>query len=307
LFKQSTSKPSVKVLERFMPLVVISKKALIKMQLYIEGCSDEIGWLGTVTKNNDNVFFIDDVFLFHQDVHSTTTEITPEGLSSFAEELLQQPDGIDIWNNIKLWGHSHVNMSTFSSTQDDKQMETFSEGGHPWFLRIIANKKGDLTIDLYDFQQGIIYSNLLWWEETTDLERAIEKQIAELKEQLANINSSIIETLKPAITDEIKKKVSHITNVIGFNNYKYNNIYNYNSYCGTINNDWFSYGDDGCIKDENDVFAIFSDDALMEIAQCPTYLSAKQLITILEGEFDNDEYMLIWKTAKSKFGLKVGY
>jgi hypothetical protein len=160
---------------------------------------------------------------------------------------------------------------------------------------------------LYDFQQGIIYSNLLWWEETTDLERAIEKQIAELKEQLANINSSIIETLKPAITDEIKKKVSHITNVIGFNNYKYNNVYNYNSYCGTINNDWFSYGDDGCIKDENDVFAIFSDDALMEIAQCPTYLSAKQLITILEGEFDNDEYMLIWKTAKSKFGLKVGY
>lgn len=290
-----------------MPFVIISKEALIKMQLYVEGCFDEIGWLGTVTQNDENVFFIHDVYLFEQKVHSTTTEITPEGLSSFAEELLQQPDGVDIWNNIKLWGHSHVNMSTNPSAQDDNQMETFSEGGHPWFLRIIANKKGEFHIDLYDFQQGIIYSNLPWWEETTDLERAIEKQITELKKQLANINSSMIETLKPSITDEIKKKISRINNVIKFDNRKYNNVYNYNSYCDTVDNDWFFYSDDGCIKDENDVFALFSDNMLMEIAQCSTYLSAKQLITTLEGDFDHDEYFLIWNTAKSKFGLKVGY
>lgn len=308
MFKQDTSKPSVKVLERFMPLVIISKEALIKMQLYVEGCPNEIGWLGTATKNNDNVFFIDDVFLFEQDVHSTTTEITPEGLSSFAEELLQQPNGVEIWNNIKVWGHSHVNMSTFSSTQDDKQMETFSEGGHPWFLRIIANKKGDITIDLYDYEHGIIYSNLSWWEEVSDAEREIEKQITELKKQLANINSSIIETLKPSIADEIKQKVKFKTQVIGFNNYRNNNSrFNDNYVYNNTWDDWYNQSDDGCIKNEQDVFAIFSDEVLMEIAQCPTYLSAKQLITALEGDFDYDEYMLIWKTAKSKFGLKVGY
>jgi len=296
LFKQDTSKPSVKVLERFMPLVIISKEALIKMQLYVEGCSNEIGWLGTAIKNNDNIFFIDDVFLFEQDVHSTTTEITPEGLTAFAEELLQQPNGVEIWNNIKVWGHSHVNMSTFPSTQDDKQMETFSEGGHPWFLRIIANKKGDITIDLYDYEHGIIYSNLPWWEEVSDAEREIEKQITELKKQLANINLSIIETLKPSIADEIKQKVKFKTQVIGFNNY--NNMWN----------DWYNQSDDGLIENEQDVLAIFSDDALMEIAQCSTYTQARELIMVFEGDiFDYNEIMLVWQTAKSKFGLKVGY
>ena len=279
-----------------MPLVIISKEALIKMQLYVEGCSNEIGWLGTAIKNNDNIFFIDDVFLFEQDVHSTTTEITPEGLTAFAEELLQQPNGVEIWNNIKVWGHSHVNMSTFPSTQDDKQMETFSEGGHPWFLRIIANKKGDITIDLYDYEHGIIYSNLPWWEEVSDAEREIEKQITELKKQLANINLSIIETLKPSIADEIKQKVKFKTQVIGFNNY--NNMWN----------DWYNQSDDGLIENEQDVLAIFSDDALMEIAQCSTYTQAKELIMVFEGDIlDYNEIMLVWQTAKSKFGLKVGY
>jgi len=302
LFKQDTSKPSVKVLERFMPLVIISKEALIKMQLYVEGCSNEIGWLGTATKNNDNIFFIDDVFLFEQDVHSTTTEITPEGLTAFAEELLQQPNGIEIWNNIKLWGHSHVNMCTHPSVQDDKQMETFSEGGHPWFLRIIANKKGDITIDLYDYEHGIIYSNLPWWEEVSDAEREIEKQITELKKQLANINLSIIETLKPSIADEIKQKVKFKTQVIGFNNF--NNNYAYNN----MWDDWYNQSDDGLIENEQDVLAIFSDDALMEIAQCSTYTQAKELIMVFEGDIlDYNEIMLVWQTAKSKFGLKVGY
>ena len=285
-----------------MPLVIISKEALIKMQLYVEGCSNEIGWLGTAIKNNDNIFFIDDVFLFEQDVHSTTTEITPEGLTAFAEELLQQPNGIEIWNNIKLWGHSHVNMCTHPSVQDDKQMETFSEGGHPWFLRIIANKKGDITIDLYDYEHGIIYSNLPWWEEVSDAEREIEKQITELKKQLANINLSIIETLKPSIADEIKQKVKFKTQVIGFNNF--NNNYAYNN----MWDDWYNQSDDGLIENEQDVLAIFSDDALMEIAQCSTYTQAKELITVFEGDIlDYNEIMLVWQTAKSKFGLKVGY
>ena len=88
---------------------------------------------------------------------------------------------MDIWNELRGWGHSHVNMGITPSGQDDNQMETFSEGGHPCFLRIIANKKGEFRIDLYDFQQGILYSNLPWWEETTDFERAIENQITELK------------------------------------------------------------------------------------------------------------------------------
>ena len=67
---------------------------------------DEVGWLGTVYYNSEhNYYFVSDVFLFDQEVHGTTTEITPEGLADFATELLQREDGMEIWNNMKLWGH----------------------------------------------------------------------------------------------------------------------------------------------------------------------------------------------------------
>jgi len=207
LFKEDLKvTPTVKTLPRCMPQIVINKTALIKMQLYVEGCTDEIGWLGTATKK-DNVISIEDVFLFGQDVHGTTTEITPEGLSSFAEEILQVEGGMDIWNNLKVWGHSHVNMGVSPSGQDDKQMETFAEGGHNWFIRIIGNKKGDIRVDLYDYEAGIIYNTMKWEEGVTNEEYEVMQKIQRLQELLAKVDDAIIATLRNPITEEIKEKV----------------------------------------------------------------------------------------------------
>lgn len=311
MFKQNDTKTSVKIIEAFMPIVIISKVALAKMQLYIEGCSNEIGWLGTVIKTDDNVFFIDDVFLFKQDVHMTTTEITPEGLTVFAEELLSQPNGFETWNNIRLWGHSHVNMSTSPSGQDNNQMETFAQGNHPWFLRIIANKKGEINIDLYDYHQGITYSNLSWWEEYTDEEKEIEKQINTLKESLSAIKSSYIDAYKPAITDEINSKVSKKIHTYAYNTNKYfhnNNsvITNISKYRSDSWDDWSSTSDDGCIKNEMDVSNYFTDDELMEIAQCHSFHDVRQILAVFSGSYDYEESNIIWTVAKNKFGLKVG-
>lgn len=304
MFKQSTGKTTVAVLEAFMPFVIISKIALAKMQLYVEGCINEIGWLGTVIKNDENLFFIEDVFLFEQDVHSTTTEITPEGLTAFAEELLQQPNGIETWNNIRLWGHSHVNMGVTPSGQDNSQMETFSNGGIPWFLRIIANKKGDISIDLYDFAQGITYSNLPWWEEFSDEEKALENQIKELQKQLSEVKDSYINEFKPLIDAEIKAKVS--TKVYSFNKYPANTsvVRSYNGYIDDC--DWYKQSDDGTIKNFEDVYNTIDEISLMEIAQCVNYMKAKETITVLVGDYDYSENYMIWTAAKAKYGMKVG-
>lgn len=309
MFKQSTKKTTVNVLEQFMPFIIISKIALAKMQLYIEGCSDEIGWLGTVTKNDENIFFINDVFLFEQDVHGTTTEITPDGLMKFAEELLQQPDGLETWNNLKLWGHSHVNMAVFASSQDDKQMEAFSNGSIPWFLRIIANKSGDITVDLYDYSQGITYLNLPWWEEYTDEERKIENQIKELQSKLSVFKDQYVDEFKPLIVGEIKEKVS--SKVSGFN---YLNRYNstdksvnsYNGYIDDYDTLWYRHSDDGTIKNHKDVYEYVDEISLMEIAQCHNYEEAKELITVLIDDYGHKENYIIWQAAKDKYGSKVG-
>ena len=91
---------NVKLMKNFAPKVYIDIKAMNKMKEYVRQSSLEIGWLGTARRFSNQIF-IDDVFLFKQEVHSTTTEITTEGLNEFAMELLSQEDGINIWNNFR--------------------------------------------------------------------------------------------------------------------------------------------------------------------------------------------------------------
>ena len=210
MFKQSLIKPTIQIIENFTPIVIFNPNALIKMKLFIDECSDEIGWLGTATRQHD-LIYVHDVLLFPQEVHSTTTEITPEGLSEFGERLLQQANGMEVWNAIQVWGHSHVKMAVNPSGQDNDQMITFQKGGHDWFLRIIGNKDGDLRIDLYDYANAVIYSNLSWDIQITKEEKEIHQQIQLLNEQLETLNQSRIayhtEPVKADMALKVKKKV----------------------------------------------------------------------------------------------------
>ena len=222
-FKEGTSKPLVSVVEELMPYAIINKLALTKMKIYVETCNKEVGWLGIAYKS-DKVIFVEDCFLFDQEVHSTTTEITPKGLCEFGERLLMENpvDGMEIWNNIRLWGHSHVDMPAFPSKQDDDQMITFSEGGHEWFIRIIANKRGDLNIDLYDYNLGILYKNIPWEEGVSEEEQEILTKIRDLKLELHRFNLAYNEQCETTIKAEIKEKVrdKSFTTVISYKDKK---------------------------------------------------------------------------------------
>ena len=83
-----------------------------------------------------------------------------------------------------MWGHSHVDMGVISSAQDDKQMETFADGGHNWFIRIIVNKKGDIRLDLYDYENGIIYNNLPWDAIMSEKEEQLYREIDLLEQEI---------------------------------------------------------------------------------------------------------------------------
>ena len=200
---------NVKLMKNFAPKVYIDIKAMNKMKEYVRQSSLEIGWLGTARRFSNQIF-IDDVFLFKQEVHSTTTEITTEGLNDFAMELLSQEDGVEIWNNMKVWGHSHVNMSTSPSSQDDKQIEVFSQNADDFFIRIIANKKDDFRIDLYDYTTGVIYEQLPYevdYGEDKDIIESLYKKIEEITEAI-NLRIKPNETMVEEIKTEIKEKVT---------------------------------------------------------------------------------------------------
>lgn len=136
------------------PKILISKLAYNKMWHYVDLADQEVGWLGTVNKLG-KAFLIKDVFLLKQEVSAAQTVITIEGLSEFGEDILKLPDGIEIYNNIRFWGHSHVNMGTSASGQDESQMDLFEESGHPYFIRGILNKRGRMEFTIYFYENGL--------------------------------------------------------------------------------------------------------------------------------------------------------
>lgn len=156
----------------------ILPEARQKMEIYCDLSDGEIGWLGFVEDLGDTGFLIKDVALLKQEVHSTTTEITPEGLLEFWSKTAPEEQ-----LKIKLWGHSHVNMGVSPSGQDNDQMEYFKDG-NPWFIRLITNKKREYHIDIYDYANGIQVhmdqSDLITYNpKANELKKAIEDEIKE--------------------------------------------------------------------------------------------------------------------------------
>lgn len=119
----------------------------------------EIGWLGEVERVNERDFILSRIFIPKQEVHATTTEITPTGLEELANDLLDR-DMTDVINKLKLWGHSHVNMGVTPSGQDNSQLAEFSKNNEDFFIRMIMNKKGSYKVDLLDMVRDTTYENI---------------------------------------------------------------------------------------------------------------------------------------------------
>ena len=161
IFSQHTFDEEVKLLDDN-PLILITKLAYDKMWHIVNMSGEEIGWLGVVERDG-LTFTIRDVFLFRQEVSSVTCEITAEGLSETALEIMKAyPSEPDILNALRFWGHSHVNMGTTASLQDDKQMDVFREQECEYFVRGILNKKGRMEYSLYLYHQGISIEDVPW-------------------------------------------------------------------------------------------------------------------------------------------------
>lgn len=149
--------PTIRRINAAVPTLFFTPAALRTMQCYVEECSDEIGWLGIVEEYDNSQFLCTEVHLLYQEVGGATTEIQPDGLVKYAEEV-----GMDNMENVRLWGHSHVNMGTGASGQDESQMELFKKNGFPWYFRIIGNKKGSMSVSFFNFKDAYIVDDVQW-------------------------------------------------------------------------------------------------------------------------------------------------
>ena len=102
--------PTVEWLNEGMPSVVLLPEVKKDMDIIINNCDDEIGWLGLVRKEEDNVFLVYNILpLPQQDVNGGTTEITPDGLAELMGELITSGDmTTDEANNIRLYCFRYI-------------------------------------------------------------------------------------------------------------------------------------------------------------------------------------------------------
>lgn len=197
------------------PTLFISNDAYLKMQEYIAQSDKEIGWLGTCSRQDED-YIINNVYLFDQEVHETTCEITEEGLNKFALELMEKPNGMDIWNNICLWGHSHVNMGVLPSSQDNKQLDFFLKNmKEGFFIRYIGNKRNEIGLKIIDIDKNIILDETeinikrIMTEEDVNQIMALEEEIKELNEKIFNIKKCpeiFVNNIKTEIAEKVKEK-----------------------------------------------------------------------------------------------------
>lgn len=304
-----TGKSEVKFNERIVPSVVIKPEAAQKMRVYIEEMTDEIGWLGT-TSRSGNTIFIEDCYLFRQEVHGTTTEITAEGLEEFGNEILQRPDGIDIWNSLKLWGHSHVTMPTSPSGQDDKQMEEFSTNGHDYFVRLIANKAGSIRIDVYEYDKGIEFHNVEWTIESeqnmyiyqNEMEiMLLEEKIRKLKREAREKEKQQADLVRPHIQNEIKEKVTALS--YGYTNWPSSAVQQFQPFQPSYldMDEPFTFQIDRFFNGAEDIESFFSLEQLQAYARF-CYTEEEFLEEIINepfaGDFSRDDVTHVWKAVE---------
>ena len=136
--------------------VVFSPVAYAKMVMLIQGFETEVAWHGVVFRDEKepNRFYITDIMVYPQIVTGGTanTEQIP-----YQTWLYEFDD--DVFNNIRMQGHSHVNYSTSPSPVDITHQEKILSqiDDDMFYIFMIWNKKFEKTIKIYDLANNTLY------------------------------------------------------------------------------------------------------------------------------------------------------
>jgi len=187
------------------PKIVLNERAFEWIRAIVDLHDTEVGFFACVDKNADN-FFIRNVEYPKQFlVNGGTCEMDREGQALLMVKLINEDREADI-SKMKVWGHSHVNMSVGPSKQDDDQAFQFAKehAEGDFMIRLIANKKGEMNLALFDFKNNMIFEDVEYSISYTDSE-SIDRNKVERIARVINENPEnniLILTSIRAILDE---------------------------------------------------------------------------------------------------------
>ena len=165
------------------PTIKITPDAYAMSMAYVDGCEKEIGWLCHVSEIGEE-YVIDNCFLPEQEVAGAVCEFTEAGSAQIMTEVIQT-EGIEYYNQIRCWAHSHVNMAARPSGQDNQQILKWKE--NDYFIMLITNKKGEFYAEFYDFKNKVAFNNLSVELYHPDQDRYNRKATEEIKKKVSDI------------------------------------------------------------------------------------------------------------------------
>ncbi len=183
--------------------VFFSEKAWIKMQALIREFSDEIAWHGVSFRNGEkDEYIITDILVYPQNVTGATVTTNQ---ADYEKWLMELDD--NTFNNLRMQGHSHVNMCVSPSAVDKALYDGIVERleSDMFYIFMIWNKKNERMVRIYDRAKNLFF-------DTKD----IEIKILDGDVGLENFISNTKQIVKKAATVSYTYKNPYANTYFGY-------------------------------------------------------------------------------------------
>ena len=137
--------------------VFFTEIAWRKMEALIKNFDKEVAWHGTASRlniENKHGYLISDIFVYPQQVTGASVETDQEKYQNWLFDLED-----DVFNNLRMQGHSHVNMSTSPSSTDLTHQNAILSRmtDDMFYIFMIWNKRGEKNIKIYDLDKNTLF------------------------------------------------------------------------------------------------------------------------------------------------------
>ena len=164
--------------------VYFTDVAWFKMQTLIMNTDKEIGWHGVAKRGDDpekDEYIISDIVIYPQTVTGATVNTDQAEYENWLNDLDD-----NTFNNLRMQGHSHVNMGVSPSSVDLDLYEEFLERMTPdmFYIFLIYNKRGDKMVKVYDLRKNLLFETADVTVEILDSGLGLAKLFTDMKEKV---------------------------------------------------------------------------------------------------------------------------
>lgn len=162
--------------------LVYTELAWLKQSILINEFDKEVAWHGVAKRGEDQFeYIIEDILVYPQEVTGATVNTDQQ---RYNEWLYQHPD--EVFNNLRMQGHSHVNMAVSPSSVDLNLYEGWLSqlDDTMFYIFLIFNKKGDKMVKIYDIRENVLFETADVDIEVTDEGFGFGKFVEDAKEMV---------------------------------------------------------------------------------------------------------------------------